>query len=92
MAEKPKWFTFGATTGQAMVVGGRTITPEAYVLALNTPVGGFVWNRPTAVLVESAGVTERVPIIDVTRYAILGLTALTIIISWMGRRNGRSPS
>jgi len=75
-----------------VTVGGRTIVPEAQAVALNTPFGGFVWNRPTAVLVEQDGVAERVPILDVTRYALVafwGLSAVIVALAWL---NGRRPN
>lgn len=91
MANKPEFMKFGATTGQPVVIGGQTIIPEAQVVALNTPFGGLVWNRPTAVLVEKDGVTERVPILDVTRYALLALWGLGFVVMALAWLNGRRP-
>jgi hypothetical protein len=66
-------------TGDPIAVGEVTITPESQALTLRWPRGGWVWNRPTAILVERDGETERVPIVDVTRQArwvMLGISAL----------------
>jgi hypothetical protein len=64
-------------SGEPITVGETTITPQARVLAVRWPGGGWVWNRPHAVLVERRGRVERVPIVDVTRvarWAMLGVT------------------
>ena len=90
MGKKLGFLKVGATTGQPMQVGGQTLTPEAQVVTVNTRFGGFVWNRPTAVLVDRDGATERVPIVDVTRYALMalwGVSAGVLALAWMnGRR------
>ncbi|MCB8984740.1 MAG: hypothetical protein H6659_13005 [Ardenticatenaceae bacterium] len=91
MENKPKVWQFGTTTGQPITVGGRTIVPEAQAVALNTPLGGFVWNRPTAVLVEQDGVTARVPILDVTRFALLAIWGLSFVVMALAWLNGRRP-
>jgi hypothetical protein len=58
-------------SGEPVVVGGMTVTPQSQAVALRWPGGGWVWNRPVAVLVEQDGVTRRIPIVDVTRLAQL---------------------
>ncbi|RMG99290.1 MAG: hypothetical protein D6706_05760 [Chloroflexi bacterium] len=45
----------------------RTITLQSQVLAVQLPFGGFVWQRPTAVLVAENGRTTRTPIPDPVR-------------------------
>ena len=45
----------------------RTITLQSQVLAVQLPFGGFVWQRPTAVLVSENGRTIRTPIPDPIR-------------------------
>jgi len=89
MQEKPELWKFGTATGQPVTVGGRTVVPEAQVVTLNTPFGGFVWNRPTAVLVEKDGVRERVPIVDVTRYALVALWGFGFLVMALAWMNGR---
>jgi hypothetical protein len=42
-------------------------------------MGGFVWNRPTAVLVERDGQAHRIRIVDVTRILQVGLLALAAL-------------
>lgn len=89
MEDKPKFLQFGKSTDQPIVAGKRTITPEAWVLSLNTPFGGFVWNRPTAVLLETDGVTERVEIMDPTRLALMAIWGLGAVIVALGWAYGR---
>jgi hypothetical protein len=65
--------------GDPITIGDVTITPQSQALAIRWSGGGWVWNRPLAVLVERDGETERIPIVDVTRVAqwtLLGISAL----------------
>jgi hypothetical protein len=48
------------------------------------PKGGFVWNRPTAVLVEQDGQARRIPIVDVTRILQVGLLGLAVLAGSVG--------
>jgi hypothetical protein len=43
------------------------------------PFAEFVWNRPTAIVVERAGRVERIPVWDVTRIVQLVLLALLVV-------------
>jgi hypothetical protein len=81
--------------GDKVTVDDITVTPQSQALVIRWPNGGFVWNRPVAVLVEREGETKRVPITDVTlvaRLALFGLglafTILTIGLSMKRRRDG----
>jgi hypothetical protein len=79
---------------EPVTVGGFTVTPRSRALVVRLPNGGFVWNRPTAVLVEHDGQARRIPIVDVTRIVqagLLGLAALTAGASLRrSRRTGGS--
>jgi hypothetical protein len=68
-------------SGEQVTVGDVTLMPQSQALTVRWPNGGFVWNRPTAVLVERGGQTERIPIVDVTRIAQLTLLGLGIVFS-----------
>jgi len=54
-------------------------------LIIRGPYGGWGWNRPVAVQVEQANQpgtsATRIPIVDVTRLAQLGLLGLSLIFS-----------
>ena len=70
-------------TGSPITVDETTLTPQSQVLTVRWPNGGWVWNRPVAVLVELDGETQRVPIMDVTRIAQLGLIAFAFFFALM---------
>jgi hypothetical protein len=65
--------------GEPMSAGEVSLTPRSQALILRWPFGGFVWNRPVAVLVERAGRQERMRIVDATRIIQLGLLALVAL-------------
>jgi hypothetical protein len=69
------------TSAEPILVGDTQITPQAQAFSLRFPFGGFVWNRPTAVLVERDDVTQRIPIVDVTRVAQIALFGLGLSFS-----------
>ena len=66
--------------GQAIEQGERAIQPVARSLVIPLPagLGGFVYNRPEAVIVRSGdGSEQRLPVSDLTRRYQL----LTIVIA-----------
>jgi hypothetical protein len=86
---------FGAreVSAEPVTVDDVTVTPRSRALVVRVPGGGFVWNRPTAVLVEQDGRVRRIPIVDVSRIlqvGLLGLAVLTASASVLGfrRRTG----
>lgn len=72
------------TTGPTVVVGNVRATPEARVVIVRLPFGGFVWNRPSAVVVERDGRVERMRIVNVTRLAQIALwsSVLAAVLAW----------
>jgi hypothetical protein len=66
-------------SARPVTVDGITVTPQSRALVVRLPQGGFVWNRPTAVLVERDGRVRRIPIVDVTRILQLCLLALAVL-------------
>jgi hypothetical protein len=69
------------TSAEPIIVGDTRLTPQAQAFSLRFPFGGFVWNRPTAVLVERGDATQRIPIVDVTRVVQIVLFGLVLTIS-----------
>jgi hypothetical protein len=67
--------------GDKVTVGDVTVTPQSRALTIRWPHGGLVWNRPVDILVERGEQTERIPIVDVTRMAQLGLLGLSLMFS-----------
>jgi len=70
-------------SGDPMTVGDVTVTPQSQALIVRWPFGGFVWNRPVAILVERNGsrTVERMRVVDVTRIIQLGLLSFSLVIS-----------
>jgi hypothetical protein len=94
MAQNEEFFQRQTLLGKEITAGDITVTPQSQAITLRWPGGGWVWNRPIAVLVERDGNVERVPIIDVTRMAQAGLyglglclTVLTLLVSARRRRS-----
>lgn len=76
-------------SAEPVTVDGVTVTPRSRTLVVRLPKGGFVWNRPTAVLVEQDGRVRRIPIIDVTRVAQMGLLGLALLTAGASLRRAR---
>lgn len=81
MAQFKEMFQWQTVSGDKLTVGDVTLTPQSQALTVRWPNGGLVWNRPVAVLVERGGQTERMPVVDVTRMAQLGLLGLGFVFS-----------
>ena len=64
--------------GKTIDVGDLRVTPQSQALVVRWPNGGWVWNRPTAVLVEQDGQVERIPVMDVTRIIQIGLLGISL--------------
>jgi hypothetical protein len=88
-------FQWATVSGDPTTIGDVTITPQSQALTIRTPLGGFVWNRPVAILVERMHGAERIPIPDVSRLALWSLLGLSMAFSAIAalrstrrRRNG----
>ncbi|HLQ28702.1 MAG TPA: hypothetical protein VK140_05630, partial [Ktedonobacteraceae bacterium] len=68
-------------SGQPVTVESVTVTPQSQALIVRLPIGGFVWNRPTAILVERDETAKRFPIVDVTRILQLWLLGFSLVLS-----------
>lgn len=79
MVDVTKYVRWQPVVGEPQVVGDQMIRLQAQAILLNTPFGGFLWNRPTAVLVEKDGVTDEVPIVDATRYALISIGVMGVV-------------
>ena len=75
--------------GEPIEVGRSKIVPLAKVVRYQKPgwLGGVIWNRPIAVVVQTEDEEEQViPIRDVTRIAqiaIVGSGLLVILMAWL---------
>jgi hypothetical protein len=77
-------FQWQTLAGDKVTVGDLTVTPQSQALTSRWPKGGFVWNRPTAILVERDGQAEHIPIVDVTRLTQVGLLGLALSFTVVG--------
>lgn len=78
MERLKEMFTWQTLSGDKAASGDVAVTPQSQALIVRWPNGGFVWNRPVALLVERGEGTERIPIVDATRLAQLGLLGLSL--------------
>ena len=74
-------FQVQTVSGQKVAVESVTVTPQSQALIVRLPIGGFVWNRPTAILVERDETAKRFPIVDITRILQLGLLGFSLVLS-----------
>ena len=59
-------------------VGDTTFVGLSQAVMIDLQFARFLWNRPIGVLVERAGRTRRVPVVDVTRLLQVAFYALTL--------------
>jgi hypothetical protein len=81
MAKLGNFIEWQTVSGSPVSVGDVTVTPQSQALIVHWPSGGFVWNRPVAVLIERGQERERVPILDVTRMFQVGLVTFSVLLS-----------
>jgi hypothetical protein len=79
-------------SGPSRVIGDAIITPQSQALTLHTPVYGFVWNRPVSVVVERADGVVTLPIVDVTRLALIIVLADAITACSIRREEKKCPA
>lgn len=84
MTRRKAGFKWHATSGDTVTRGDVAVTPQSQALIVRWTRGGWVWNRPVAVLVERDGRRRRVPIVDVTRVVQLGLYGFSVVFILMG--------
>lgn len=81
MAQIGKFVRWATLAGPPVTVNQLTVTPLAQSLTIRWPQGGFVWNRPVAIIVERDGQTTRIPILDVTGLVQLILLGIVLLVS-----------
>lgn len=70
-------------TGSSTQVGAFQITPQSQSISFHYPFGGFVYNRPLAVIVERDGTVDRIPIVDVTLLILASLAGFSLFFSML---------
>ncbi len=81
MAQIGEFIRWVTLAGEPVIVKQWTVTPLAQSLTVRWSRGGFVWNRPIALLIAKDGQTKRMPIPDVARGAQLVLLSISILLS-----------
>jgi hypothetical protein len=84
MTQREERFKWQTVSGESVTVGDVVATPQSQALTVRWPCGGWVWNRPTAVLVARGEESKRIPIVDVTRVAQVGLYGLGLVCAIVG--------
>jgi hypothetical protein len=77
MGEFVRWTTLA---GKPVTINNLTVTPLAQSLTIRWSRGGFVWNRPVALLVATDGQTARIPIPDITRLVQVVLLGIVVLL------------
>ncbi len=85
MAKLTDFIQLKTVQGTAVSTPHHTLIPESQALIIKFPYGGFVWQRPTAVLVQQGEQTERHPIVDVTRLATWSVLAASVLLTMLLR-------
>lgn len=91
MAHLTDFIQLKTVQGTAVHTPHHTIIPESQALIIRFPFGGFVWQRPTAVLVQQGDQTQRLPITDVTRLATWSVLAASVFLPLLLRAISHSP-
>lgn len=75
----------GFTTDRTTIrVDDTELALEARSFSLPAPFGGFVWNRPVAVVARTAAGETRLPVVDVTRRRRIALYAASAVLVFAG--------
>lgn len=80
MAKLTDFIQLKTVQGTAVQTPHHTLISESQALIIKFPYGGFVWQRPTAVLVQQGDQTQRHPISDVTRLATWSLLGASLLL------------
>jgi hypothetical protein len=70
--------------GGTLALGDVSLTPLSRALVIRTPVGGYVWNRPVAVLIRRDGQEQRLPIANVLLRARLAMLGFVLTFAGLG--------
>lgn len=84
MTDRERGLKSEVAVGDRVVVGDIAVRTQSRALVARWPGGGWVWNRPVAVLVEQGEKERRIPIVDVTRVIQLGLFGLSLVFATVG--------
>lgn len=78
--------------GEPATIGGFKVTPRSQALILRLPNGGLGYNRPVSVRVQRGDQVQILPIVDVTRTAVLVLVTLALVFTLVSLGKGKQVS
>ena len=86
MRPNKKWIDYDTHLGDEVLVDDQfgnemVVTPESKSITIQLPMGGFVWNRPTAVILTNGDQSERIAVINKTRLLQISFWGLAIFTS-----------
>lgn len=78
MAELKNYIQYTKSRGRSVQYGDQVLTPISQALTVRLPFWGYVWNRPVAIEIDDGESIEKIPIVDVTLMARIGLFGIGI--------------
>ncbi len=82
-------FELARRDGAPRYAGLYTLTPQTLTMNVRVLIFGFSWVWPIGVIATRAGVSQRIPIIDATRWAQFSIwfaVAFAGLVMWLDRR------
>lgn len=79
---RSRWIETATQSGPTVEQAEFTATLQSWSLTAAWPGGGWVWNRPRAVIVEREGSQERIPIYHVTLLVQIALFVLALAVAY----------
>jgi hypothetical protein len=86
MEDSQKIFRWKTQITEPTIINQQTIQLESQFLLIRLPFGGYVWHRPTAVLIGQPGNPTRISIKDPTRTALIVLACITFLFNLINNR------
>ncbi|MBI4674064.1 MAG: hypothetical protein HY741_20660 [Chloroflexi bacterium] len=77
-------------SGDPLMVENTRLVPQARVLSVRFPFGGFVWNRPVSIIIERDGKRETIAVPDLTLISQIAMAVSLILlpivffVNWKG--------
>ena len=85
----PIKFDLARRDGAPKYAGLYTLTPQTLMLNVRFGGVGYAWVWPIGVIATRAGMVQRIPIIDATRWALFSIwfgVAFAGLVIWLSRR------
>jgi hypothetical protein len=82
----------GTRIGVPVRIGQVRLIPEARVLIIRWPGGGWVWRRPGRVLVQEGEALTAMPVRDMTRLIQVMLAVAALCLGVLATRLHRGPN